>query len=185
MLDQDGSRLRVETQIALQRVKITALKLALVHVQPFRLQLRHTMMTALLPSLECIPPPIRDRPRFVGDHVIRHYRPLGLAALLRDLGADPATPELEIIGGIGRLVLRADGRDTWEPTSTREPPPAPLPADPTMAIARVAICSACESWQCGKCAVAGCGCSGQGQPARAFSKCPRDLWPSALPSAHQ
>ena len=69
-----------------------------------------------LARLPCVPEKGRRKDTYIGDHIIRQYRPLGLTALLRDLGAGPATPELEIVGGIGRLVLRADGTETWDPT---------------------------------------------------------------------
>jgi hypothetical protein len=138
------------------------------------------MMTARYPFLDCVPAAVRDRPRYAGDHVIRHYRPLGLAALLRDLDADPSTPELEIIGGIGRLVLRADGSETWEPTipgTPRAPHPPPRPADPALASARRAICQSCTS-MADRCTAAGCGCAGEGKPDVWSSRCPLGKWPS-------
>lgn len=128
-----------------------------------------------------MPAQVRDKPAYVGDHVIRHYRPLGLAALLRDMGADPATPELEIIGGIGRLVLRANGRDTWEPTlpATPQPPsPPPRPADPELVAARRAACAACDAWR-EHCTAAGCGCAGEGRPDVWSSRCPLGRWPTS------
>ena len=137
-------------------------------------------MMERLRSLECVPAAVRDRPRYVGDHVIRHYRRLGLAALLRDLGGDPATPGLEVVGGIGRLVLRADGGEIWDPAVPDEPlqsiPPL-RPADPTLATARRAICSACDSWRDARCSSAGCGCTGAGRPAIWSSRCPLQHWP--------
>jgi hypothetical protein len=140
------------------------------------------MMTEHIPFLECVPVTVRDKPRYVGDHVIRHYRPLGLAALLRDLGADPATPELEIIGGIGRLVLRADGSETWEPTipgTPRTPDPPPRPADPALAESRRSICQSCDSLREFRCSAAGCGCAGEGRPEIWSSRCPLAKWPVA------
>jgi hypothetical protein len=135
------------------------------------------MMMDHLPSLECVPVAVRDKPRYVGDHIIRHYRPLGLAALLRDLGADPATPELVITGGIGRLTLRADG-ETWEPTlpGAQRPPPPPRPADPALATVRRTACASCESWT-DHCTAAGCGCAGEGRPEVWSSICPHGRWP--------
>lgn len=132
-------------------------------------------------TLPCVPLKARRSPRYVGDHVIRHYRPLGLAALLRDVGADPATPEMEILGGIGRLVLRADGSETWEPTSpgdTRPPLPPPRPADPDLAAARHAACTACSAWRDARCTAAGCGCTGEGRPDIWSSRCPQGRWPA-------
>ncbi len=137
------------------------------------------MMARILSDLSCIPITARHNPRYVGDHVIRHYRPLGLAALLRDLGADPATPELVIEGGIGRLTLRPDG-ETWEPTlpgAPRQPNPPPRPADPALVAARRAACEACAAWH-GSCTAAGCGCAGEGKPAIWSSICPLGHWPA-------
>jgi hypothetical protein len=138
-------------------------------------------MTARLPGLNCVPVAVRDKPRYVGDHVIRHYRPLGLAALLKDLGDDPGLQEYEIIGGIGRLVLRADGSETWEPTlpeTPRRPDPPPRPADPALAETRRAICQACDSWREFRCSAAGCGCAGEGRPEVWSSRCPLGKWPA-------
>lgn len=136
-------------------------------------------------TLDCVPSGVRGNPRYVGDYVIRHYRPLGLAILLRDLGADPSTPELEIIGGIGRLVLRADGADVWEPVPTRKPPDearpaaiAPLPSDPALAEARRQVCGRCDALREGKCSASGCGCAGEGRPEIWSSRCPLGLWSS-------
>jgi hypothetical protein len=139
------------------------------------------MMMAPRHFLECVPASVRDHPRYVGDHVIRHYRPLGLAALLRDLGADPTTPEMEIVGGIGRLVLRADGSETWEPTlpeNPRLPDPPPRPADPALVDARRATCAVCPSWAGGRCDAAGCGCAGEGRADVWSSRCPLGKWPA-------
>jgi hypothetical protein len=136
---------------------------------------------APLASLDCVTAAVRDRPRYVGDHVIRHYRPLGLAALLRDLGTDPLTPELEIVGGIGRLVLRSDGSETWSPTipgTPRQPDPPPRPADPALTEARRAICAGCDSWRESRCTAAGCGCAGEGRPEVWSSICPLGKWPT-------
>lgn len=137
------------------------------------------MTMVQLAFLNCIPAVIRDRPRYVGDHVIRHYRPLGLAALLADLHADPTTPELTITGGIGTLTLRADGRETWSPTTPdhhRVPPPPPRPASPQLAEARRQACQTCLSWKDFRCTT-GCGCSGEGKPENWSSRCPQGLWP--------
>ena len=141
-------------------------------------------MMAPIHTLECVPDAVRNRPRYVGDFVIRHYRPLGLAALLRDLGADPATPMVEIRGGIGRLVLRADG-ETWEPASPAQPRPPdappvkPMPASPELEAARRLACSACDSLRDGRCSAAGCGCAGEGKPEVWSSRCPLGRWPTA------
>jgi hypothetical protein len=136
------------------------------------------MMTDRLLGLECVPAAARRDPRYVGDHVIRPYRPLGLAALLRDLQADPSTPELEIVGGIGRLVLRPGG-EVWVPAIPRVPIPPPRPAGPALEAARRAACSACTSWRDARCSAAGCGCTGEGRPQIWSSLCPQQRWPSA------
>jgi hypothetical protein len=132
-----------------------------------------------------VPAAVRDRPAYVGDHVIRHYRHRGLAILLRDLGADPTTAEMEIVGGIGRLVLRADGSETWEPTLPtvpRQPAPAPRPADPELLAARRAVCATCDAWT-DHCTAAGCGCAGEARPAILSSRCPLGRWPTSPSSA--
>jgi hypothetical protein len=134
-------------------------------------------MTARLADLPTVPDRVRTNPRYVGDHIIRHYRPLGLAALLRGLKLDPATPEYEIIGGIGRLVLYADGSETWEPTATKAPPP-PRPADPHLAESRRAACQACDAFRDFRCTAAGCGCAGEGKPDVWSSRCPLARWPT-------
>jgi hypothetical protein len=137
-------------------------------------------MMERFPSLKCVPAQVRDNPRYVGDHVIRHYRQRGLAALLADLGADPTTPELTISGGIGRLVLRADGSELWQPAqphAQRPPSPPPRPADPELAAARRAACSTCDAWR-DHCTAAGCGCAGEGKSEVQSSRCPLDRWPS-------
>jgi hypothetical protein len=139
------------------------------------------MMTERLRLLDCVPRGVRDNQRYAGDHVIRHYRPLGLAALLRDLGADPSLPDFEIIGGIGRLVLRADGSEVWEPNAPGTPQPSappPRPADPALESARRAICSACDSMRPTGCSSAGCGCTGEARPAIWSSRCPQQRWPT-------
>jgi hypothetical protein len=138
-------------------------------------------MMARSALLSCVPVAVRWNSRYVGDHVIRHYRPLGLAALLRDLGADPATPEIEIVGGIGRLVMRADGSETWEPTiagTPRAPDPPPRPAEPALVSARRDACAVCESLRDARCSASGCGCALEGKPEVWSSRCPLGKWPS-------
>lgn len=123
---------------------------------------------------------VRDRPRYVGDHVIRHYRPLGLAVLLRDLGADPAIPEMAVDGGIGRLVLRADGSEDWLPVAPDRPvspAPPPLPAAPLLVDSRLLACGACEAYRDARCTASACGCSGEGRPDVMSSRCPLMKWP--------
>jgi hypothetical protein len=145
------------------------------------------MTRYLFHHLDCVPAAVRDRPRYVGDHVIRHYRPLGLAQLLADLGADPATPDLVIVGGIGRLVLRSDGSETWEPTlpdaplaslALRPSDARPRSADPAVVAIRVAQCSQCDAHAADRCTASGCGCAGEGKPEVWSSRCPLGRWPS-------
>ena len=132
---------------------------------------------------ECVPKEVYDKPNYVGDHLIRHYGALGLAAYLRDACRDPATAETEIVGGIGRLVLRADGSDIWEPIDTgrtaQSAAPMPRHADPALAESRRAVCQACPSLVDFRCSVAGCGCAGEGKPGVWSSRCPLGKWPAA------
>lgn len=136
------------------------------------------MMTERLAGLNCVPDLVRGNLRYVGDHVIRHYRPLGLAVLLRDLGVD-TVDSMTIEGGIGTLTLYADGREDWRPTLpdvSAKPPPPPRAADPELTVARRAVCVACSDWRDGKCSAAGCGCAGEGRPEIWSSRCPLGLW---------
>jgi hypothetical protein len=133
------------------------------------------MTTERFQSLECVPRSARRDPRYVGDHVIRHYRPLGLADLLRDLGADPSTTSLTITGGIGCLTMHADGSEDWRPVARTESPP-PRPSSPELADSRRAACQACDAWREARCSAAGCGCAGEGRPDVWSSRCPLGKW---------
>jgi hypothetical protein len=144
-------------------------------------------MTMVLPLL---PDRIRSNPRYYGDHLIRHYRPLGLAAYIADHDMCPSTPSVTITGGIGTLTMHADGREDWRPAVTTvradlstvrlgDPAPAPLVAPAALAASRRAICSSCNGWSSDRCTVAGCSCNSMGQPGNLYSRCPRDLWPAA------
>jgi len=126
-------------------------------------------------KLDCVPENIRDKPLYVGDHIIRHYRRLGLASLLRDLGLPPQE-SYTITGGIGTLTMYADGREDWNPALTAKPTP-PRPADPHEAEARRAICQACPSLVDFRCTASGCGCAGEGRPDVWSSRCPLGRWP--------
>ena len=129
--------------------------------------------------LRCIPAAVRDNPRYAGDHVIRHYRPLGLATLLRDLTLPPRD-SFTIVGGIGTLTMYADGREDWQPTIAGQPVATatpPRPADPSLVAVRRAICTSCPS-MADRCAAAGCGCAGEGKPDVWSSRCPLGKWPS-------
>lgn len=139
------------------------------------------MMTERLAGLSCVSDSARGNLRYVGDHIIRHYRPLGLAALLHDLHADPVD-HLTIEGGIGTLTMYADGREDWRPTlpgASTKPHPQPRAADPELTAARRAVCGACSDWRDGKCSAAGCGCAGEGRPDVWSSRCPLGRWPTA------
>ena len=105
----------------------------------------------------------------------------GRAALLKNLGADQGIQKFEIVGGIGRLVLRADGSETWEPTlpdRPRQPDPPPRQADQALVGARRAACAVCPSWVAGRCDAAGCGCAGEGRAEVWSSRCPLGRWPA-------
>ena len=134
------------------------------------------MTTGRTLLLDCVPAAVRDNPRYAGDHVIRHYRPLGLAALLTDLGLPPQD-SYTVTGGIGTLTMFVGGTEKWDPTATKAPTP-PRPADPALAEARRAACQACASWVAFKCSAAGCGCAGEGKPDVWSSRCPLDKWPA-------
>lgn len=129
-----------------------------------------------LTSLKCIPAAVRHNPRYAGDHLIRHYRPLGLAALLADMGLGHQD-SYTITGGIGTLTMYADGREDWNPTKTTTVPP-PRPASPELAEARRTACQACSSWQDFRCTASGCGCAGEGKPEVWSSRCPLGRWPT-------
>lgn len=131
-----------------------------------------------LHTLDCVPEFVRSKPRYVGDHVIRHYRPLGLAALLRDLNAEPSIESLTIEGGIGKLVLHTDGREEWYPTIPGSPIQPPLPASPELQLARRTACRSCDSFKDSRCSASGCGCAGEGKPEIWSSRCPLLKWPN-------
>jgi len=137
-------------------------------------------MTVHLQSLNCVPVAVRGKPRYTGDHVIRHYRPLGLAALLADLSLPPQE-SYTVVGGIGTLTMYADGREEWNQT-VRDAPSPPRPADPQEAEERRVICQACDSLRDFRCTAAGCGCAGEGKPGVWSSRCPLGKWPVTTPS---
>lgn len=124
-----------------------------------------------LARLPCATPEDRRDPRYLGDAAIRWYRQRPLAAALADLEWPSDTPAIAIAGGIGRLVITRHGA-SWEPVVA--PPRA---AAPDLAVQRHAICRACDAYAEQRCHVAGCSCSGWGDPAARFSRCPRGRWP--------
>jgi hypothetical protein len=140
-------------------------------------------------ELPCLAPIIAAKgvaSPYVLDHLIRAYhRPGGHADLCRDLGW-PIDRDITIRAGIGTLVSRPGGQQ-WSPAigprdSSRDPPPPPpRPASESLALARRAVCAACESWRDNRCQSAGCTCAGLGQADLWSSRCPLDLWPKEPP----
>lgn len=90
-----------------------------------------------------------------------------------------AGDELVIEAGIGRLRLTPTTVD-WQPVQPRSATtsPQPLPASEALRIERQVICRTCSRYA-DRCTLAGCGCSGLGNPAAALSRCPLGLWPVA------
>lgn len=130
-----------------------------------------------------LPDRVRTNPRYYGDHLIRHYRPLGLAAYHYDHGTNGDS--VTITGGIGTLTMYADGREEWFPTvpdKPHPPAPTPLPADPEITSSRRAVCASCDSMRNGRCSAAGCGCAGEAKPDVLSSRCPLSRWPIACNS---
>jgi hypothetical protein len=137
-------------------------------------------MMAELPSLSCVPAAIRDEPRYVGDHVIRHYQSRHISELAADLGTDLPDP-FEVVGGIGVLVMTANG-NTFTPAIRDLPAIAARPpVTEDQAEARRAVCRACPMLDGDKCRM--CGCAGQiSQRATSpWASCPKGMWPD-LPS---
>jgi hypothetical protein len=136
------------------------------------------LTAAELATVLDLPEAARADPRYVADHAVRVYQVRGLAALVRDLGwsCDAAT-ELTIRAGIGTLVLRPGGTQ-FTPASTGPlPSPAqPLPAPEDLAAHRRGICGSCTRSMNDRCGVAGCACTGLGQPDRLLSRCPEGQW---------
>lgn len=65
-----------------------------------------------------------------------------------------------------------------DPSTVRLGVPAVVPVAATDMITAIrrAICLTCDGWPVDHCAVAGCACSGMGQPGNLYSRCPRELW---------
>ena len=93
------------------------------------------------------------------------------------LGLDPTAEQLVIQAGIGWLRITPTAFE-WRPVQTRSAPASPPPASAPDALtaARLATCRACSRYVDHRCQVAGCGCSGLGNPAAQFSKCPLGRW---------
>jgi hypothetical protein len=133
-----------------------------------------------LSGLDCVPVAIRDDPRYVGDHVIRHYRSRHIEDLLRDLGEpiDDART-LTIHGGIGTLTMTWAGNHFASaiPDAPAIDPRPPLTAP--QITARRAVCLNCPMLDpdADRCRM--CGCAGQlaqrtGSP---WASCPQGKWP--------
>ena len=95
--------------------------------------------------------------------------------LLRDLGLDLSPDEPVIIqAGCGTLTLGRTGNHL----QTQAPMAAPIPvqANPHLVATRLATCSACDRFDGSICSVAGCRCTGLGDPDRRFGRCPLGRW---------
>lgn len=135
-------------------------------------------MMAALQLLDCVPELIRDTPRYVGDHVIRHYSNRTLSEIASDLGTDLPDP-FEIVGGIGVLTMTAQG-NTFVPAIPDKPPATEKTLPESAAQERRSICAACAHYsaEADKCQM--CGCAGQmaQRATRPWASCPRGYWPS-------
>ena len=122
-----------------------------------------------------LPEAARADRRYQADHAVRRYRDRGLAALCHELGWPcDATTVVVIRAGIGTLVLRSSGM-RFMPAATATPA-QPLPASPEIMAQRHGICAGCDRWRHERCTVAGCRCTGMGQPDRRSSRCPEGRW---------
>ena len=139
-----------------------------------------------LASLPCCAATLHAKgqhPRYLADAAARYYAHRDLAALERDLGRglpDGAT----ITAGIGTLtILRHEV--LWEPVRgavQADPAPARRLAPAELLSARQAACTTCDHLGAGGCEVAGCRCTGMGDPTALLSRCPLNRWPDAGPS---
>lgn len=132
----------------------------------------------LLNTLPCVPKEVRDNPRYVGDHVIRHYRNLPLSDLAADLGTTLPDP-FEVVGGIGVLTMTAQG-NTFAPTIPDKPPTPEITLPPEVVASRRELCSICPHYTAGEDKCQMCGCSGQmtQRATRPWATCPRGYWPT-------
>jgi len=91
------------------------------------------------------------------------------------LAALGATGPLTIAGGVGTLTIDATTTN-WQPDAIAAPPP-PNPAEPHLVTERQTICqTACNRQPAASCTIAGCQCSGAGDPSRRYSRCPVGKW---------
>lgn len=140
---------------------------------------------AELPSLDrlpCVPPAVRDDPRYVGDHVIRHYRDRTLADLARDLGHDLPDP-FQIVGGIGILTLSATDA-SFAPAIPDRPPQDDRRVPQAVIDRRTACCAVCPHYQADADRCRMCGCSGQQahRVTRPWASCPAGYWAAVASS---
>lgn len=112
-----------------------------------------------------------NRDRYIMDAAIRHYQPLGLAAINADLGTDHQSVSLR--GGIGALML--------SPTQTRffssvKHLDQPSTTDPATIARRRTLCSTCEHLVDSTCQLNACGCGSAGKTDHAAGACPIGQW---------
>ena len=123
-----------------------------------------------------------QHPRYLADAAARHYAHRDLAALEHDLGRslpDGAT----IAAGIGTLTLLRH-EVLWNPVHVApqsDPAPARRLASAELQSARLAACVTCGRLGEGGCEVAGCRCTGMGDPTALLSRCPLNRWPDSEP----
>ena len=121
-----------------------------------------------------------QHPRYLADAAARHYARRDLAALEQDLGR--SLPDgARIAAGIGTLTLLRSGV-LWDPALPAprdDPPPVRLLAPVVLQDARRASCAACDRLGSQGCEVAGCRCTGLGDPTSLLSRCPLDRWPAS------
>lgn len=138
-------------------------------------------MPTNLSSLPCVDPTTSQDPQRVGDQVIAHYRGRHLSDLQRDLGHPiDLGAEIEVVGGLGVLVLRWTG-NTYSPDLQERPPEDSHP-EPTadQVAARRATCQACpgDMYEPGpdRCRMCGCGGIMAQRTASRWATCPRGYW---------
>lgn len=127
-------------------------------------------LPAVRPLLDRIPDP-----RHRADHALRAYQGRHRDDLVQDLGLDLSPDEPVIIqAGCGTLTLGRTGNHL----QTQAPMAAPIPvqANPHLVATRLATCSACDRFDGSICSVAGCRCTGLGDPDRRFGRCPLGRW---------
>jgi hypothetical protein len=141
------------------------------------------MMTAPSPSLERTPDPITraqadatgwDSP-YTADSAVRYYQTRTIDDWRRDTG-DQAE-RVEIIAGIGVLVLDQVGARFTPRGPATPPPPPPEPAGDELYRQRVRVCCFCDhaDGHLG-CQAGGCRCAREGRPELLTSRCPLRCW---------